>query len=364
MSTVFYSWQSDLPETRNVIQWALQRAIKNLNRDLDLDEPLRVDQDTEGVAGWPDITTALFDKIDQCEIFVADITPINGPDSDFRITPNPNVLLELGYALGTGFGRTRIICVINTHYLPNGDLRELPFDLRGSRPVQFTLEDPTDRGVESGQEDPTRTRARADLAAKLEKALATVMEALEAERLAAEAEMLDDGLTEESRLVLAGLMTQVVATNDSFPYTRERDDLEAVRKTLGMSEQEMLKELTRLDQEGCIEFQQDQGFAVRCNVTSQGILVSMMRSDPSKLEAAYKRVAGYIYTTVGVEGQQRSVLEIAEGTEESPVLVDAVVDLWAIRDLVKTAAVRPQFRSVVWEVSPLLEEESSLQRTG
>ena len=357
MSTVFYSWQSDLPETRGVIQWALNKAIKNLNRDLDLDEPLRVDQDTEGVAGWPDITSALFDKIDQCEVFVADITPINGPNSDFRITPNPNVLLELGYALATGFGRTRIICVINTHYLPNGDLRELPFDLRGSRPLQFTLQDPTERKVESGQEDPTRTRARAELATKLEKALATVMEALEAERLAAEEDMLDDGLTRESRLVLAELTAQLVARNVSFPYIRERDDLEEVRNTLGMSEQEMLKELARLDQQGCIEFQQDRGVVVRCNITSQGILVSMMRSDPSKFEAAYRRIAGYIYDTVGMEDQQRSVREIAEDTEESPVLVDALVDEWAIQDLVKTAGVRPQFRSVVWEASPLLEEE-------
>ena len=182
MSTVFYSWQSDLPETRGVIQWALYKATKNLNRDLDLDEPLRVDQDTEGVAGWPDITSALFDKIDQCEVFVADITPINGPNSDFRITPNPNVLLELGYALATGFGRTRIICVINTHYLPNGDLGKLPFDLRGSRPVQFTLEDPARRGVESGQEDPIRTGVRRDLTASLERALHEAIQAIQAER--------------------------------------------------------------------------------------------------------------------------------------------------------------------------------------
>ena len=187
MSTVFCSWQSDLGETRNVIEAALEKAIRNLNRDLPAESALELDQDTRGVAGWPEITSALFDKIDQCEVFVADITPINGPNSDFRITPNPNVLLELGYALATGFRRTRIICVINTHYLPNGDLGKLPFDLRGSRPVQFTLQDPADRGVESGQEDPTRTRARADLAAKLESALATVMEALEAERLADEA---------------------------------------------------------------------------------------------------------------------------------------------------------------------------------
>ena len=82
-------------------------------------------------------------------------------------------------------------------------------------------------------------------------------------------------------------------------------------------------------------------------------------SDGSKFEAAYKRVAGYIYNTIGMEEQQRSVLEIAEDTEESPVLVDALVDLWATRGLVKTTAVRPQFRNVVWEASPLLEEESS-----
>ena len=170
MSTVFYSWQSDLRETRNVTEAALEKAIRNLNRDLPIENALELDQDTRGVAGWPEITSALFDKIDQCEVFVADITPINGPNSDFRITPNPNVLVELGYALATGLGRTRIICAINTHYLPNGDLRELPFDLRGSRPVQFTLKAPTDRGVESGQEDPIRTQARAELARNLESA--------------------------------------------------------------------------------------------------------------------------------------------------------------------------------------------------
>ena len=359
MSTVFYSWQSDLRETRNVIEAALKKAIRSLNRDHPAENALELDQDTRGVAGWPEITSALLDKIDQCAVFVADITPMNGPNSDFRITPNPNVLLELGYALGTGFGRTRIICVINTHHLPNGDLRELPFDLRGSRPVQFTLEAPTDRGAESGREDPRRTRARADLATKLEEALAAVIKALEVERLDAEAEMLDDGLTEASRLVLEQFMTQVVATNDSFPYTRVRDDIEEVRNTLGMSEQEMLKELTRLDQQGYIEFQPDRGVAARCNITSQGILIFMARSDPSEFEAAYRRVAGYVHNTVRMEGQQRSVLAIAEDTEESPILVDALVDHWAMRGLVKTAAVRPQFRWVIYSASPLLEEEST-----
>ena len=126
-----------------------------------------------------------------------------------------------------------------------------------------------------------------------------------------------------------------------------------------MSEQALLRELTRLDQYGYIKFEQDRGVMVRCNITSQGILLAMMRSDPSKLEAAYRRIANYLHSTIGMSDQQRSVQEIADDTKESPVLVDALVDVWTARGLVKTTALRPQFRSVVWEVSPLLEEESS-----
>ena len=32
MSTVFYSWQSDLPETRGLIQWALNKEIQRRSR--------------------------------------------------------------------------------------------------------------------------------------------------------------------------------------------------------------------------------------------------------------------------------------------------------------------------------------------
>lgn len=356
MSTVFYSWQSDLPETRGVIRWALDKATKNLSRDLNLDEPLRVDQDTEGVAGWPDITSALFAKIDQCEVFVADITPINGPNSDFRITPNPNVLLELGYALGTGFGRTRIICVINTHYLPNGDLRELPFDLRGSRPVQFTLQDPTERGAEIGQEDPTRTRARADLSTKLEVALAAVMEALEAERLAAEAEMLDDGLTPESRLVLKEV-TAHTGSQDSSAYYLESDVLEAIRASLDMSERELVKELVRLDQRGFIDFEHHRGTLGSCRVGPEGIFVGLMHTSRHEVEAAYQEIAAYVYGAVGLEGNQISVGEILEGTGHSSLLVNAVLDIWASGDLIQISRTLGGTESdTVFRVSPLLEE--------
>src|SRR5438874_2298536 len=118
--TIFFSWQSDLPETRSVIRSALERAVKTLHRDGSIEDAARLDQDTQGVAGWPDISATIFDKIKRCGVLVADLTPINGPIAQYRLTPNPNVLLELGYALATGMGRLRIVCVVNSAYLPNG----------------------------------------------------------------------------------------------------------------------------------------------------------------------------------------------------------------------------------------------------
>ena len=177
-STVFYSWQSDISETRNVIQAALEKAVRDLNRNVSLE--LRVDQDTSGVAGWPDVTQTILGKIEQCQVFVADITPINGPCSSFRLTPNPNVLVELGYALGTGLGRTRMVCVVNSAYLPDGDIQALPFDIRGSRPLQFSLPGRDARGIAEGQEDPVRNKVRADLSRALERALIDTIDEIEA----------------------------------------------------------------------------------------------------------------------------------------------------------------------------------------
>ena len=148
--TIFYSWQSDLAETRSLISDALKRCAKNINNNEKIEESLRLDHDTKEVAGWPDITTTILDKIEKCDIFIADITPITDPSSSSRVCPNPNVLFELGYALATGMKRTRIICVLNTHYLPHADINALPFDIRGSRPLQFHLPPKEIRGLKPG----------------------------------------------------------------------------------------------------------------------------------------------------------------------------------------------------------------------
>lgn len=133
---VFYSWQSDLPNStnRNFIQQALEKAVTNIvNDDTVAVEPV-VDRDTKGVAGAPDIASTIFAKITSADVFVADISIIAHPQ-DGRPTPNPNVLIELGYALKS-LGHERIILVFNNSF---GEIAELPFDLRTRRLMTYTI---------------------------------------------------------------------------------------------------------------------------------------------------------------------------------------------------------------------------------
>ena len=104
----------------------MKKAIRQLNGAPDTDLLIRLDSDTQGIPGSPDIAQAIFDKIDTCQVFVCDISIINA-ESSGRKTPNPNVLIELGYAVKR-LSWDRIICVFNeiSGKVPD----DLPFDLR------------------------------------------------------------------------------------------------------------------------------------------------------------------------------------------------------------------------------------------
>lgn len=140
--TIFYSWQSDLPSSsnRNFVLKALENAVKAIRTDEPLEIDPVVDRDTSGVSGSPDIAGTIFSKIDQAKVFVCDVSIING-STNARPTPNPNVLVELGYAAKT-LGWERIIMVMNTAY---GSPELLPFDLRARRVVCYaSSEEPWD----------------------------------------------------------------------------------------------------------------------------------------------------------------------------------------------------------------------------
>lgn len=135
--SIFYSWQSDLPSAgnRNLIEDSLERAAKAIRKDEnEIIDPV-IDRDTAGIDGTPAIADSIFAKISLADVFVADVSLINFGGNG-RLTPNPNVLIELGYAIGR-LGWGRILLVQNTAY---GEPDQLPFDLRGRRTVTFRAE--------------------------------------------------------------------------------------------------------------------------------------------------------------------------------------------------------------------------------
>lgn len=140
--TVFYSWQSDLDArvTRQLIRESLNAALTLVNAQLGVDDAARLDQDTQGVPGMPDIVTTILAKIDGCAVFVPDLSLVAVAPNGSR-SPNPNVLLELGYALRAKSDR-QIVPVMNESF---GAASELPFDLARRRwPLRFSLAEGAD----------------------------------------------------------------------------------------------------------------------------------------------------------------------------------------------------------------------------
>lgn len=131
---VFYSWQSDLPNATNrtLIGEALKQAALDIRDDSSIDVEPVIDRDTQGMAGAPDIASAIFGKIMAADIFVADISIISKVKGK-RATPNPNVLIELGYAM-KALGHETIVLVFNKAF---GKIEDVPFDLKMRRMITY-----------------------------------------------------------------------------------------------------------------------------------------------------------------------------------------------------------------------------------
>jgi hypothetical protein len=155
--TIFYSWQSDTPSNlnRSFIEKALHEALNRLHSDATLESALRdsnleLDKDTKGVAGSPAIADTIFNKIDECVAFIADLTfvgksmdGLTTKSKEARLFPNPNVLIEYGYARKR-HGTSALVGIMNTAY---GVPDDLPFDLRHlRRPITYHLADSANTG--------------------------------------------------------------------------------------------------------------------------------------------------------------------------------------------------------------------------
>ena len=127
---LFFSWQSEDTKSQKILEDALQRAVDEIKDKYGL--IVEIDYSTLGESGMPSINQTILRKIDACDMFLADVTPVcnyqqkvgNGLTVN-KETPNPNVLLELGYAmsaLGVGYV---IVAAHQGKWLP----KDLPFDI-------------------------------------------------------------------------------------------------------------------------------------------------------------------------------------------------------------------------------------------
>ena len=141
---IFYSWQSDLPsnKTRSFIRECIDDAIDFAQKS----EAIEAERDeaTMGTTGSPDIVATLFSKIENSDLFIADLSSCYTEDQHHeKKSPNPNVMVELGYAVKT-LGWERIICLCNTDY---GN--KYPFDIAHNRITGFSLEGKSRKEVKS-----------------------------------------------------------------------------------------------------------------------------------------------------------------------------------------------------------------------
>lgn len=188
---VFYSWQSDLPNSinRGFIQDALERAAKAIRQDDSIKVEPVVDRDTAGVPGSPDIANTIFTKIDGSQVFACDVSIIS-VDDKARPTPNPNVLIELGYAY-KALTSERILMIMNTAF---GEPKLLPFDLSSKRVITYQL----------SPEAEAKATVRKDLVQKLENALRTIVSRMADVSVRGELSGDKARLKEECEVVLAG----------------------------------------------------------------------------------------------------------------------------------------------------------------
>lgn len=125
--TIFYSWQNDTDGDRQYVRNVLQNSVDALMKELEVD--IQIDSDSRDEDGEKSIDVAILKKIANCDFFVCDVTPVeklHPSDEVYKEMPNPNVMLELGFAIGN-IGWERCILVWNTL---RGAQQNAPFDIR------------------------------------------------------------------------------------------------------------------------------------------------------------------------------------------------------------------------------------------
>ena len=145
---IFFSWQSDLPD--NQTSGIVKKALNNLEHLYTGSVNICVDMDMRNTVGMLDISEEILLKINQADIFVADLTIVtdyyNRKDKPKHMS-NPNVLFELGYAASV-LTWNRVASVANIDF---GDIEKQPFDINHRSILKFSLKNDKANAVKNVQ---------------------------------------------------------------------------------------------------------------------------------------------------------------------------------------------------------------------
>lgn len=130
--TIFFCYQTEFPESSELIREELQSFIDKLNKRSRL--PLTLEESHRLIDGPTRLSSSLMRKIRKCLLFIADGTPIlRIDDTPPQLIPNPKVCVELGYALQCKRAEQIILTQMERPDLPG----QFPFDLPSNSRLPF-----------------------------------------------------------------------------------------------------------------------------------------------------------------------------------------------------------------------------------
>lgn len=147
--TIFYSWQSDTLYNSKSIRIALREACNKLESKI-AGVHISIDEATSNQIGSLHIPSSILLNISSSDIFISDLSTVGSTFDGKKKLQNPNVLIELGYAISQ-LGWDRIALLFNKE---QGDFRDLPFDIEKRSCLDFKISADNDKaGIGQLRED-------------------------------------------------------------------------------------------------------------------------------------------------------------------------------------------------------------------
>ena len=128
---IFFSWANEHQSTKQFILNILNTVKQDIIPDgIDIE----IQESTSNTLGFVKIEDVILERIENCDFFVADLTPTNVSS---KSTVNSNVCFELGYMIGR-HGLDRVFGLCNSKYIKN-PATDLPFDFSHNRVMRINV---------------------------------------------------------------------------------------------------------------------------------------------------------------------------------------------------------------------------------